>query len=48
MDHKYRTQIASDIVRDGLGVELIDEDGTVVAEISRSDRDQTLTFATFN
>ena len=42
-----RIQIASDIVRDGLGVELIDESGTVLAEVFRCDADKTVLVTTF-
>ncbi len=48
MDHRYSTQVASDVTRDGLGVELIDENGDVVAEVFRSDRDRTVIVSTFN
>lgn len=43
----FRTQIASDVDRDGLGVELVDSSGSVVAEVFRSDRERTLTVSTF-
>ena len=42
-----RIQIASDIVRDGLGVELIDESGTVLAEVFRCDAARTVVVTTF-
>jgi hypothetical protein len=42
----FTTQIASDIVRDGLGVELLSA-GNVVAEVFRSDKDNSLVIATF-
>ncbi len=42
-----RTQVASDIVRDGLGVELIDESGSVLAEVFRCDADRTVVVTTF-
>lgn len=45
--HSYKTQVASDIIRDGLGVELLDETGTVVAEVFRCDRDHTIVVTTF-
>jgi hypothetical protein len=48
MDHRYSTQVASDVARDGLGVELVDEKGSVVAEVFRSDRDRTVIVSTFN
>jgi hypothetical protein len=45
---EFKTQIASDVVhRDGLGVELIDPSGNVVAEVFRSDPDHTLVVCTF-
>ena len=44
---EYRFQIASDIIRDGLGVELIDADGTVLAEVFRCDADHSLKVALF-
>jgi hypothetical protein len=40
-------QTASDIVRDGIGVELVDENGNVLAEVFRSDREHTVVVATF-
>ena len=44
---KYRIQIASDIIRDGLGVELLGEGQNPVAEVFRSDKDLTLALNTF-
>ena len=44
---EYRFQIASDIIRDGLGVELIDADGTVLAEVFQCDADHSLKVALF-
>ena len=41
-------QVASDVVRDGLGVELLDQGGKVVAEVFRSDRDRTVVVTTFD
>jgi hypothetical protein len=38
----FTFQIASDIVRDGLGIELLDATGEVVAEVFRSDGDKTI------
>lgn len=43
----FRTQFASDIVRDGLGVELLGPDDRIVAEVFRCDADHTLTVRTF-
>jgi hypothetical protein len=40
-DH-FTIQIASDIHRDGLGVELLDSNGAIVAEVFRCDRDKTV------
>jgi hypothetical protein len=48
MGHRYSTQVASDVVRDGLGVELLSESGDVVAEVFRSDRDRTVMLSTFS
>jgi len=42
----FATQIASDVLRDGLGVELL-SDGDVVAEVFRSDKDKSLIITTF-
>ena len=38
----WSVRIASDIVRDGLGMELLSREGTVSAEIFRCDGDHTL------
>ena len=43
----FRKQVASDIVRDGLGVELLSGD-QVVAEVFRSDPDHSLIVTTFD
>ena len=48
MPHRYSTQVASDVIRDGLGVELLSEDGQVVAEVFRCDRDHTVLLNTFS
>ena len=40
----FRTQVASDVVRDGLGVELIDEENRVLAEVFLCDADHTVSF----
>jgi hypothetical protein len=48
MAHNYTTQVASDIHRDGLGVELLSENGEVVAEVFRSDHDHTVLVNTFS
>jgi hypothetical protein len=47
MSEEWRTQLASDIVRDGLGVELIDVDDRVIAEVFRCDTDHSVTVAVF-
>jgi hypothetical protein len=46
--NEYRTQIASDVLRDGLGCELIDDSGKVIAEVFRSDATQKVTLSTFS
>jgi hypothetical protein len=43
----WRMQLASDVVRDGLGLELLDESGVVVAEVFRCDADHTVTIRIF-
>lgn len=48
MSRLYKFQIASDVVRDGLGVELLDESGNVLAEVFRGDKDKTVVLNTFN
>jgi hypothetical protein len=48
MAHNYTTQVASDVNRDGVGVELLSETGEVVAEVFRSDRDRTVLVNTFS
>lgn len=40
--NKWRTQVASDVVRDGLGVELVASDDQVVAEVFRCDANHTV------
>jgi hypothetical protein len=44
---RFRTQIASDVIRDGLGVELLDAAGEVIAEVFRSDANHTVRLSTF-
>lgn len=44
---KFRYQVASDIIRDGLGVELTDAEGTVLAEVFRCNADHSLKVALF-
>jgi hypothetical protein len=43
----YSFQVASDVVRDGIGLELLDREGNVVAEVFRSDASRSWTVATF-
>lgn len=43
----WRTQVASDVIRDGLGVELIDGADLVVAAVFRCDADHTVSFSQF-
>jgi len=45
---EYRYQIASDVIRDGLGVELVDSVGNVLAEVFRCDADNSLKVSLFN
>jgi hypothetical protein len=44
---RFRTQIASDGMRDGLGVELLDAAGAVIADVFRSDANHTVRLSTF-
>lgn len=44
----WSVQLASDIIRDGLGVELLDSEGDTVAEVFRSDTDHTVVVDTFD
>jgi hypothetical protein len=48
MAAEYKTQVASDIIRDGLGIELLNERGEVVAEVFRCDKDKTVIVSTFS
>ena len=48
MNTQYKIQIASDIVRDGLGAELLNEDRNVIAEVFRCDRNNTIMVSTFS
>jgi len=45
---EYRFQIASDVIRDELGVELTDASGDVLAEVFRCDADNSLKVSLFN
>lgn len=47
LPNDFRIYTASDIDRDGLGVELVDNSGDVLAEVFRSDRKRTVTLTTF-
>ena len=47
MSTMFTFQVASDVIRDGLGVELLDESGNVVAEVFRSDALKTVTVSVF-
>ena len=44
---EYRIQIASDVIRDGLGLELINTTNQVCAEAFRCDADNTLKISLF-
>ena len=44
----WNSQLASDIVRDGMGLELVNSEGDVVAEIFRSDSARSILVSTFN
>ena len=46
--NNFTMQIASDVVRDGLGIALLNTKGDVVAEVFRSDREHTVSVSTFN
>jgi len=43
----FHTQVVSDVVRDGLGIELVPEGGVAVAEVFRCDADHTVKVTTF-
>ncbi|MFQ6006174.1 MAG: hypothetical protein ACE5OQ_11800 [Woeseia sp.] len=43
----FKYQIASDIVRNGLGLELLNAEGDVLAEVFRCDKDHTVIISTF-
>lgn len=42
MSSVYQIQVASDVIRQGPGVELLDPSGAVIAEVFRSDRAGTI------
>jgi len=41
----YNLLLASDVVRDGLGLELMDENQNFIAEVFRCDADHSVTFS---
>jgi hypothetical protein len=43
----FQTQVVSDVVRDGLGIELVPLGGVAVAEVFRCDADHTVSVTTF-
>jgi hypothetical protein len=43
----YKYQLASDVIRDGLGLELLNESGEVLAEVFRSDRERATRIKVF-
>ena len=45
---QYRYQLASDVIRDGLGLERTDESWNVLAEVFRYDADHSLTISLFS
>ncbi len=47
MNEPWSTQVASDVIRDGLGLELLDGAGRVSAEVFRCDADRTVTVRLF-
>lgn len=44
---QWHTQLASDIIRDGLAVELVARNGEVVAEVFRCDANHTVSVSIF-
>lgn len=46
--HRNSMQVAADVIRDGLCVELLSESGDFVAEVFRSDRDRSVVVNTFS
>jgi hypothetical protein len=44
----YRYQFASDVIRDGMGLELTDENWNVLAEVFRCDANNSLTISLFS
>jgi hypothetical protein len=47
VEAEFRTQVASDVIRDGLGIELVSGTGELLAEVFRCDADHTVTFSAF-
>ncbi len=45
--HKCRAEMASDLMRDGMSLELSEPDGALVAEVFYSDVTNTMTFTTY-
>ncbi|WP_371766061.1 hypothetical protein [Massilia sp.] len=45
---QYRYQFASDVVRDGMGLELTDERWNVLADVFRCDANKSLTISLFS
>lgn len=43
----WRTQVASDVIRDGLGVELLDGENQIAAEVFLCDADPTVSASLF-
>ena len=47
MGEEWRTQLASDVVRNGVGIELVNVVDRVVAEVFRCDADRSVTITVF-
>lgn len=45
---QYRYQFASDVIRDGMALELTDESWNVLAQVFRCDADNSLTISLFS
>lgn len=41
----YKTQLASNVIKDGMSLELLDRTDNIVAEIFRCDADHTVSFS---
>lgn len=48
MHAPWTMQIASDVIRDGLGLELVDSSGDIAAEVFRCDADHSVTVRRFD